>query len=183
MQEPVEEAASGGVLGQEPAPGVQGPVAGDAERAAFVGGGDEPEQELGAGVIEWGEAELVDDDQLSAEQLFDDAADAVVGEPAVEGLDELGGGEVADPVAGVDRGVAERRLGSPSSAGLMSDMGPFHHSGVIPDTVLPVFADQVPDAGDSTDPRGERRNPSRRLRAGEHVLGGAGKRPSGADGD
>ena len=38
---------------------------------------------------------------------FDDAADGVVGEAAVEGLDELGGGEVADPVAGVDGGVAE----------------------------------------------------------------------------
>jgi len=27
------------------------PVAGDAEGAAFVGGGDEPEQQLGAGVV------------------------------------------------------------------------------------------------------------------------------------
>ena len=28
--------------------------------AAFVGGGDEPEQQLGAGVVQRGEAELVD---------------------------------------------------------------------------------------------------------------------------
>ena len=41
VQEPVEQADGGGVLGQEPAPLVEGPVAGDAQRAAFVGGGDE----------------------------------------------------------------------------------------------------------------------------------------------
>jgi hypothetical protein len=34
-------------------------------------------------------------------------ADAVVGQAAVEVLDELGGGEVADPQALVDGGVAE----------------------------------------------------------------------------
>jgi hypothetical protein len=32
----------------------------DAQGAAFVGGGDEPEQQLGAGVVQRGEAELVD---------------------------------------------------------------------------------------------------------------------------
>src|SRR5919106_1651784 len=52
-------------------------------------------------------AELVDDDELGAQQVLDDAADTVVGQAAVERLDELGGGEVADPEAGVDRGVAE----------------------------------------------------------------------------
>ena len=36
------------------------PVAGDAEGAAFVGGGDEPEQQLGAGVVEGGEPDFVD---------------------------------------------------------------------------------------------------------------------------
>ena len=35
-------------------------------------------------------------------------ADAVVGQRSVEGLDEFGGGEVADLVAGVDGGDAER---------------------------------------------------------------------------
>ena len=52
VQQPVEEADCGGVFGQEPAPGLEGPVAGDAEGAPFVGGGDEPEQQLGAGVIQ-----------------------------------------------------------------------------------------------------------------------------------
>ena len=53
---------------------VEGPVGGDAERAAFVGGGDEAEQQLGAGVVEGGEADFVDDDQVVAEQGVDDLA-------------------------------------------------------------------------------------------------------------
>jgi phenylpyruvate tautomerase PptA (4-oxalocrotonate tautomerase family) len=36
VQEPVEQADGGGVLGQEPAPLVEGPVGGDAQGAAFV---------------------------------------------------------------------------------------------------------------------------------------------------
>jgi len=43
VQEPVEHADGGGVLGQEPAPGFEWPVGSDTESAAFVGGGDEPE--------------------------------------------------------------------------------------------------------------------------------------------
>jgi hypothetical protein len=60
MQEPVEQADGRGVLGQEPAPLVEGPVGADPEGAALVGGGDEPEQQLGAGVIERREADLID---------------------------------------------------------------------------------------------------------------------------
>ena len=81
----------------------------DAEGAAFVGGGDEPEQQLGAGVVQRCEAELVDEDEVVAEQGVDDPADGVVGQAAVEGLDEVGGGEVADPVPGLDRGDARAR--------------------------------------------------------------------------
>ena len=47
------------------------------------------------------------DDQVVAEQGVDDPADGVVGQAPVEGFDEVGGGEVADPVAGVDGGDAE----------------------------------------------------------------------------
>ena len=79
VQEPVEHADGGGVLGQEPAPRLERPVRADAQGAAFVGGGDEPEQQLGAGVIERGEAELVADDQVVAEQGLDDLPDGVVG--------------------------------------------------------------------------------------------------------
>ena len=38
----------------------KGQWAGDAERAALVGGGDEPEQQLGAGVVEGREPDFVD---------------------------------------------------------------------------------------------------------------------------
>ena len=48
------------------------------------------------------------DDQVVAEQGVDDPADAVVGQAAVEGLDQVGGGEVADLVPGFDGGDAER---------------------------------------------------------------------------
>jgi hypothetical protein len=82
-------------------------VRGDAEGASFVGAGDEPEEQLGAGVVEGGEADLVDEDEVGAQDLFDDAADAVVGDAAVGGLNELGGGEGAGPVPGVDGRVAE----------------------------------------------------------------------------
>jgi hypothetical protein len=52
--------------------------------APFVGGGDEPEQQLGAGVIERGEPEFVEDDEVVAEQVLDRLANGVVGEGAVE---------------------------------------------------------------------------------------------------
>jgi hypothetical protein len=58
-----------------------------------------------------GEADLIDDDELVAQQRLDESADAVVREAAVEGLDELGGGEVPDAMAGGDGRVAERHQG------------------------------------------------------------------------
>jgi hypothetical protein len=48
------------VLGQEASPLVEWPVRGEPERAALVGGGDEAEQQLRAGVVERGEADFVD---------------------------------------------------------------------------------------------------------------------------
>ena len=49
--------------------------------------------------------------EVVAQQGVDDLADGVVGQAAVEGFDEIGGGEVADLVPGVDRGVPERDQG------------------------------------------------------------------------
>jgi hypothetical protein len=46
VQQPVEQADRGGVFGQEPSPGVEGPVAGDAEGAAFVGGVPERDEQV-----------------------------------------------------------------------------------------------------------------------------------------
>ena len=60
VQEPVQDADRGGSFAQEPAPLFEGPVGGDGQGAAFVGAGDETEQQLGRGVVEWGEAEFVE---------------------------------------------------------------------------------------------------------------------------
>ena len=75
--------------------------------AALVGGGHEAEQELGAGVVEGREAEVVDDHEVGPQQALDEPPDAVVGEAAVERLGEAGRREVADPEAGLDRGMPE----------------------------------------------------------------------------
>jgi hypothetical protein len=82
-------------------------VAGDAQGAAFVGGRDHAEQQLRAGVIQRGEPDLVDQDEVVAEQGVDHPADTVIGQAPVEGLGELGGGVVADLVPGRDGGGAE----------------------------------------------------------------------------
>ena len=76
-------------------------------RLRLVGGGDEGEEELGAGLVKWREAELVDVHVVVSEQVVDDATDSVVGEAAVERLDQLVGSEVADAQAGADGGVAK----------------------------------------------------------------------------
>lgn len=49
------------MLEQEPAPGLNQPVGSDAQRAAFVSSDEEPEQQLGASVVEGREAEADDD--------------------------------------------------------------------------------------------------------------------------
>jgi hypothetical protein len=107
VEQPVEQAGGGGVLGQEPAPLVEWPVAGDAEGAAFVGSGDEPEQQLGADFVEGGEPDFIDQEQAVAKLGTSHFPDAVVGEAAVEGVGQVGGGEVADLVPGADGGDAE----------------------------------------------------------------------------
>ncbi len=107
VEQAVQEADGGGVLGKEPAPLVERPMGGQPECASFVGGRDEPEQQLGAGVVERGEPCFVDQDQVVAEQGLDHFADGVVGQAAVESLGQVGGGEVPDLVPGVDGGDAE----------------------------------------------------------------------------
>ena len=59
-------------------------------------------------MIERGEADLVDDDQVVAADGFDGAADGVVGDGAPEVFDEVDRGEVANLVAGFDGGPPER---------------------------------------------------------------------------
>src|SRR5450830_520908 len=102
---------------QEVSPLVERPVAGDGQTPALVGGGNEPKEKLGAGVVERGKAEFVDDDEVSPQQLVDDSSHGVVGQAAVEGLDEVSGDEVASPQSSCDRGKAEsqEQMGLPRS--------------------------------------------------------------------
>ena len=107
VEESVEHADGGGVFGEESSPGFEGPVGSKAEGSAFVAGGDEPEQQLGTGVVQRGEADLVDQEDVVAQQHLYDLAHGVVGQAAVERLDEVGRGQVPDPVAGEDGGVTQ----------------------------------------------------------------------------
>ena len=83
-----------------------GPAGRDAQGATLVGGGHEAEEQLGADVVEARSA-LVDDDEVVAQEALDDAAHGVVGEAPIEGLDQIGRGQVAHPRAGLHRDQAE----------------------------------------------------------------------------
>jgi hypothetical protein len=108
VKEAVEDRGRGGGVGQELGPAFEVDVGRDRDRALFVGGGDEAEQVVGGDAVEGGEAEVVDDDEVVAQEALDEFADGVVGEAAVERLDQLVGLEEADLVAGGDRGAPER---------------------------------------------------------------------------
>lgn len=101
MKDSVNHRNGGGLVGQEVTPLVEGPMARDAETAPFVGGCDETEEELAAGRVERRKTELVEDDQVDPEQVVDDATDGVVSQTAVQRLDQIGGGEIADAQTGV----------------------------------------------------------------------------------
>src|SRR5918911_627083 len=88
-------------------PLVKRPVASNGQAAPLVGGGDQAEEELGAHRVEGSEAQLVNDEQVVAQQVLDEAADRVVGEAAVERLDEGGRHEVAHALAGGNGGRAQ----------------------------------------------------------------------------
>jgi hypothetical protein len=77
MQQAVQQTDGGGVLGQGAGPLVEGPVAGDAARAAFVGVSDTGDH-LGAGVAEGCEPGSLADDHVIAEKRLNDVPDAVV---------------------------------------------------------------------------------------------------------
>ena len=72
VQEAVEQGHRGRVLGQEATPGLEGPVGGHAQAAVLVGRGHEAEEQVAAGVVQWGEAEVVDDDEVMPKQALDD---------------------------------------------------------------------------------------------------------------
>src|SRR5947209_5212866 len=96
MQQAIEERNRGRLHGQEMAPLLEWPVAGHAQAAPLIGGGHETEQQLATRVIQRSEAELVDQQQLVAQESADHLAHRVVGQTAVQGLDQVSGDQVAD---------------------------------------------------------------------------------------
>ena len=76
VHEPVGQDDGGAALGQEAAPFLEWPVACDREAEANVGGGDEAEQQLGAGAVQRCEPDLVADDQVLAQDGLDELSDA-----------------------------------------------------------------------------------------------------------
>jgi hypothetical protein len=94
MGQAIEDRARQALGSEHVGPFVEGQVRGDDDRAALVSLGDDLEEQLGAGLAEWYEAQFVDDEEvLDRECLLDPLQAAVVG-----GLDEFvdescGGGE------------------------------------------------------------------------------------------
>src|SRR5216683_5475967 len=78
MQKAIEQRNRRRLNRQEVTPLLEWPMAGHAQAAALVGGSHEAEQQLAAGVVEWSEAQLVNQNQLVAQQTADDFADGVV---------------------------------------------------------------------------------------------------------
>lgn len=75
MQHPVDERHGAGLVGQETPPLVEGRVAGDAQAAALLGGSEEAEEQRSASGVERHEADLVEQDEIGAEQAVDAATD------------------------------------------------------------------------------------------------------------
>ena len=95
--------------GKSGSPLAERQVGGDRDGGSFLPLGDDLEQQLGAAPVQLDVAEFVEQQQVEAAVAGDDAGQL----PLVGGLDEFvdqrGGGGVADPVAGLDGGGAERR--------------------------------------------------------------------------
>ena len=108
MHQAVQKRCRGHRLGEEAAPLLEGPVAGDGEAFVLVRRGDEAEEELAVDGVERGEAQLVDDEQIGMQERIKDWPDGVVGPSPIELLDEVHRREVPHAQARLHRGLAQR---------------------------------------------------------------------------
>lgn len=102
MEQSVEQADRSGVLEEELSPPLGRPVGPNTERPPFIGGSDQAEKQLSTGRVHRGEPDLVDEDEVGPQDLGDHLAHRVVGDGPIEGLDQFGGGEVANAVTAFD---------------------------------------------------------------------------------
>ena len=107
VQEPVDS-GRGERLGHQlvKAGGMQ--VAGDRQRAAFVGGVDDAEERFGGFEGNRQHADVIDHDQIGADQPGDGFGDGVVGAVAANERRERFQGVPGDGLAVVDREMPER---------------------------------------------------------------------------
>ena len=91
----------------------EGEIGRDQERRIFVELADQVEQQLAAGLAERQVAELVDDDEIVAQQLLGQPAAATGGLFLFELIDEIDQVEEASPSAGADdcRGYGDAQMG------------------------------------------------------------------------
>ena len=86
-------------VGEDGSPLAEGQVACDADGGFFLSFGDDLEEQFGAAGIDVDVAEFIEQEEIQAAVAADDAGqDAFVG-GFDELIDQLGGGDVADPVA------------------------------------------------------------------------------------
>ena len=123
MSETVQEGASQPLRAEDLGPLVEGQVGGDQDRPSLVSLAEDLEEEFRAGLGEWDEAKLVDDEQLESGQLLLEVEQSSL----IPGLDQLvdqrGGGGEADrqpPLAGGES-QAEGHMGLAGPAVADSD--------------------------------------------------------------
>jgi hypothetical protein len=113
-------------------------VARNPERASLISCGDEADEKLRADVVKRRKAEFIDHDQVRAQQTLYDPADAVIGETAIQQLNQRCRSEVAHPatspdgrLAQVDEGVALADAGRSDENQVLASIDPFQRRQVV----------------------------------------------------
>ena len=108
MEEAIEECRDRGVIAEELAPVVDGPVRGEQRARAFVAPHNELEEILGGGGGKLPHPEIVDDQQRDGSELGHTIAPGAVDARLGELIEERMRLEVEDAAALVDGGLADR---------------------------------------------------------------------------
>lgn len=90
MEEAIEECRRRSGSWQERTPVLEWPMACQLEASRLVCGGDQAEQQLRTGLIERRQPHFIDEHHVIPRQAVDNTADGVIGETAIELLDQVG---------------------------------------------------------------------------------------------
>src|SRR6516165_6937447 len=105
--EPVDDGGAQPRVGEGGRPFAEGGVGGDGDGGAFLALREDLEQQLGAAPVQLEVAQLVQAEQVDAAVAGDGAGQGLVVGGLDEFVDQRGGGDVADPVAGLGGGGAQ----------------------------------------------------------------------------